>query len=63
MDEVVGEDVDICPRHRQLSSVTSLRRYRKFEIVMMGSILFLSCSVREEVEEEEEERGSGKGST
>ena len=32
---------------------------------MIGLILFLSCSVREEVEEEEEEGlgGSGKGST
>ena len=55
VDEVVGEDVDICPRHRQLFSVTSLRRYRNFEIVMIGLILFLSCSVREEVGEEGEE--------
>ena len=43
VDEVVGEDVDILPPPSTTFFGYFLAALPKFEIVMMGSILVLSC--------------------
>ena len=54
-NKVFGEVVDVLAPAIDNFSGYSLAALPKFEIVMMGLILVLSCSVREEVGEEGEE--------